>query len=79
MHSEKVKTLDRKIVIELFESWLSEFELYQPGEFFKDHPSDDTELVCSVQSKLDFLLKTLEYFGLPKDYINGVGHFPNFE
>ena len=33
---EKVKELDKKIVTEMFENWLSEFVLYSPGEFFKD-------------------------------------------
>lgn len=30
-------------------------------------------------SKLEFLLHTLEMFGLPKNYINGVGHHLNWE
>jgi len=25
------------------------------------------------------MMNTLEYFGLPKDYINGNGHFPNWD
>jgi hypothetical protein len=32
--------------------------------------------VCSVQTEKEFLLSTLEFFGLPKGYMGGAGHFP---
>lgn len=31
--------------------------------------------MCNVLSDLQFLMKTLELFGLPEDYINGNGHW----
>lgn len=76
---EKKKTLDRAKVLEWFESWLTDFELQQPSAFFRDHPTNDSDLVCSIQTKLEFLLRTLEYFGLPIGYIDGNGHFPNWD
>ena len=76
---EEYKKFDTPNVIELFNKWLEEFELYSPGEFFNEHPSNDPELVCSVQSKMDFMIKTLEFFGLPVGYMDKQGHFPNFE
>ena len=30
-------------------------------------------------SPIDFMLNTLEFFGLPKQYIDGNGHFPNWD
>jgi len=49
---------------------LSEFNLIQPSKFFKDHPTNDTELVCTIQTEKEFFLSTLEYFGLPVGYID---------
>jgi hypothetical protein len=73
---EKIKSLDRATVDAMMDTWLSEFALVQPSQFFKDHPTNDSELVCSVQTEKEFLLSTLEFFGLPKGYMNAVGHFP---
>jgi len=45
---EKIKTLDRSQVDLMLDTWLSGFALVQPGEFFREHPTNDAELVCSV-------------------------------
>ena len=37
------------------------------------------ELESNIMTPLEFMLNTLEFFGLPKDYINGAGHFPTWE
>jgi hypothetical protein len=60
----------------MIDTWLANFILTQPSQFFKDHPTNDSELVCSIQTEKEFLLSTLEYFGLPKGYMGGAGHFP---
>ena len=73
---EKIKSLNRETVDTMIDGWLNEFQLVQPSQFFKDHPTNDSELVCSIQTEKEFLLSTLEFFGLPKGYMNGVGHFP---
>lgn len=70
--------LDRSQVEALLDEWLQEYALVQPDDFFRDHPTNDTELVCSVQTSKDFLLSTLEFFGLPKGYMDGAGHFPDW-
>jgi hypothetical protein len=57
---------------------MSDFEIVQPSEFFRDHPSKDAELVCSIQSGKDFLLYTLRFFGLPSAYLEGEGHFADW-
>lgn len=60
----------------MLDEWLAEFNLVQPSQFFKDHPTNDSELVCSIQTEKEFMLTTLEFFGLPKKYMEGKGHFP---
>ena len=71
---EKLKTLDRAAVDAMLDGWLAEFALQQPSDFFSAHPTDDTELVCTIQTPKEFLLSTLEFFGLPKNYMEGAGH-----
>jgi hypothetical protein len=43
-----------------------------------EHPTDDYDLVCNIQTEQNFLLATLEIFGLPEKYIDGNGHFPDW-
>lgn len=40
-----------------------------------EHPTDDYELVCNIQTEKEFVMSTLEIFGLPEKYIEGNGHF----
>lgn len=63
-----------------FDAWLNDFEIANPtGDYFLDPENADDTLVCNIQTKLEFLLRTLEIFGLPKDYINGGGHHLNWD
>lgn len=45
---EKLKTLDKNQTEKIINDWLSEFQLIQPSKFFKDHPTNDTDLICSI-------------------------------
>ena len=76
---EKLALLTSEKVNELIDTWLSEFDLVQPSSFFAEHPTNDTDLCCNIMSKKDFALHTMEFFGLPKGYMQGEGHFPNWE
>ena len=71
---ERLKALDRAAVEAMLDGWLAGFTLVQPSGFFRDHPTNDSELVCSIESEKEFLLSTLEFFGLPKNYMEGAGH-----
>ncbi len=59
-------------------NWLTGFEIQQPSDYFLEHPTDDYELMCNTQNELEFMISTLEIFGLPEGYVEGKGHFPNF-
>jgi len=80
-NDEQYKLLDKEGACQqFFEIWLDQFEIANPtGDFFNDPENDDEALVCNIQSKLDFLLTTLEIFGLPKGYIDGAGHHTDWE
>lgn len=49
-----------------------------PSEFFSDHPTQDPWLVCNTQEPREFLMETLEYFGLPTGYLKKEGHWKNW-
>jgi hypothetical protein len=77
---EKVKLDKRLAISDYFDVWLNEFEISNPtGDFFLDPENEDETLTCNIMPKLDFLLHTLEIFGLPKGYIDGEGHHLNWE
>ena len=57
---------------------MNTFRINQPSSYFFEHPTDDYELVGNVLSEKDFLLETLEIFGLPQRYMEGNGHFPDW-
>ena len=80
-NEEAYKLLDKENTTgDYFDKWLNDFEIANPtGEYFLDPQNADDSLVCNIQTKLEFLLRTLELFGLPKDYINGEGHHLNWD
>ena len=80
-NEEEYKKLDKATAIaEYFDVWLNEFEIANPtSDFFLDPENEDETLTCNIQSKLDFMLRTLEIFGLPKRYIDGEGHHADWE
>jgi hypothetical protein len=57
-----------------FNVWLQGFKIENPSDYFKDYP-DNTDLVQNILSEQQFLIKTLELFGLPADYMTGNGHW----
>ena len=63
----------------IFAGWLSGYTIANPTDYFLDQDISGLELESNIMSPLEFMLNTLEFFGLPKDYINGQGHFPNWE
>lgn len=75
-----LKTLDRKHVDDFLDETLSQYRLTQPSNYFlpDQHPTDDFELVCNALSEKEFLIQTLEIFGLPQGYMNGAGHFADW-
>lgn len=59
---------------DLFGPWLEGFRLENPSDYFKNQP-DNVDLVCNTQTEFEFLIKTLELFGLPQEYMLGHGHW----
>ncbi len=43
-----------------------------------EHPTDDYELACNIQTEREFMITTLEIFGLPSKYMDGAGHFEDW-
>ena len=78
---EEYKKLEKENTCsDYFDRWLNDFEISNPtGEYFLDPENADDTLVCNIQTKLEFLLRTLEIFGLPVGYIDGEGHHLNWD
>ena len=71
----KAETHTKDFVIKnFFNTWLNNFKLKQPDRYFIEHNIEDIELECNIQSELEFTISTLEICGLPKGYMDGVGH-----
>lgn len=74
-NEEEAKNLNFKNVqSELFGNWLQGYKIENPTDYFKNE-ADNVDLVCNVLTELQFMMKTLEMFGLPEDYLTGNGHW----
>ena len=67
------------VLTNYFSKWLGDFTIRNPDEYFLEMGIDDDDIVCNIQQPLDFLIKTLEIFGLPKGYLDGKGHHLNWD
>lgn len=72
---------DFKKVGELIDSWLAEYEekMHQPSELFKKYYDKYPEIESLILNPRELLLETLEFFGLPRDYMLGMGHWKDWE
>lgn len=77
-NEDEIKNLDRNAVEVMLDQWLQTYQITQPSSYFVEHPTDDFELVSNILSQKEFLLQTLEIFGLPQRYMEGNGHFPDW-
>ncbi len=77
-NEEEAKNIKKPEAEEMMGRWFNDFKIAQPNEYFLEHPTDDSDLCSNIQSTNEFLLYTLEIFDLPKGYMEGKGHFPDF-
>jgi hypothetical protein len=54
------------------------FQTHQPSEIFTQFPDYEPDIQCMILSPRQLLLETLEFFGLPKDYMDGNGHWKDW-
>ena len=64
---------------QIFARWLDGYTIANPTDYFLDQDMTGLDLESNIMTPLEFMLNSLEFFGLPKDYINGAGHFPTWE
>ena len=57
----------------VFNKYLDGFTIQKPDDYFLDQ-DENVDLVCNVQNELEFLMGTLEIYGLEKSYLQGKGH-----
>lgn len=78
-NKEQVKTLTKQIVEKMIDTWVTGFQFNQPSNIFIERSPDDHDLHCITQNSRQFFLETLVFFGLPKNYIQGEGHWKDWE
>ena len=71
-------TLTKDYVEKMLDSWLQGFQINQPIPLFLEHPQFDPNLECTILTPRNLLIETLVFFGLPKYYMNGEGHWKNW-
>lgn len=78
-NKEQAKTLTKSVVEKMIDVWVTGFQFNQPSAIFLESGSKDQDLFCIIQSARSFFLETLTFFGLPKNYIQGEGHWKDWE
>lgn len=68
-----------KVVGELFPQFLAGFKIHQPSQYFIDNEYYDAEIVGNVENEQEFMITTLEMFGLIPGYMGGAGHWATWE
>lgn len=67
----------------MIDEWLQPYVekglLHQPSELFKEYFDRYPEIESMILSPRELLLETLEFFGLPEDYMLGNGHWKDWE
>jgi hypothetical protein len=75
---EKIKNSTEQTAIEYFTANLNKFEMKYPNlePFYNKLKIDEGS--CLLVNKITFYLETMEYFGLPQNYLKGEGHWENY-
>lgn len=73
-----MKALDIPGFEALLKRWTTGFDIYYPSELFAKYPEHAKDLESMVISSWEFLIETLELFGLPKNYMKKEGHWKDW-
>jgi len=55
--------------MDIVDKWMAGFRLQEPSELFVEFPELAKDLETLIVSPTEFLLETLEMFGLPTNYL----------
>jgi hypothetical protein len=73
-----MKALDIPGFEKLLKNWTQGFDIYFPSELFSKYPEHAKDLESIIISPWEFLIETLELFGLPKHYMKKEGHWKDW-
>ena len=73
-----MKALDIPGFEKLLKSWTDGFNIYIPSDIFSKYPEYAKDLESIVISPWEFLIETLELFGLPQNYMKKEGHWKDW-
>ncbi|CAK79302.1 unnamed protein product (macronuclear) [Paramecium tetraurelia] len=72
------KTLTQQVVTNMINGWLKDYQVFKPSDLFLEYPDSFKDLECITIKPIQVLLEALEFFGLPKGYMNGEGHWKDW-
>ncbi|CAD8112864.1 unnamed protein product [Paramecium primaurelia] len=72
------KTLTPQVVTDMINGWLKDYQVFKPSDLFLEYPNLFKDLECITIKPIQILLEALEFFGLPKGYMNGEGHWKDW-
>lgn len=62
----------------MINGWLKDYQVFKPSDLFLEYPDSFKDLECITIKPIQVLLEALEFFGLPKGYMNGEGHWKDW-
>jgi hypothetical protein len=74
----QMKALDIPGFESLLKRWTTGYEIYFPSDTFTKYPEHAKDLESMVLNSWEFLIETLEIFGLPKNYMKKEGHWKDW-
>lgn len=78
MNTEDIKNLNKELFLEKVDKWMEGHKLAYPTDLFLEFPEYAKEIETFIISPTEFLIETLELFGLPENYIHGNGHWKDW-
>ena len=62
----------------MIDSWVKDFHYNKPTQLFKDSDDDHLDIMTIIQTERNFFIETLTFYGLPKNYMQGEGHWSDW-
>lgn len=72
------KNLKKEDFLDMCEKWMVGHKLSYPSDLFLEFPELAKDIETFIINPTEFLIETLELFGLPQNYIHGNGHWKDW-
>lgn len=77
-NEEKYKTIQKGDVEKMIDAWMKGYKFNQPSQLFLESKDYHLDIMTMIQSERNFFLESLVFYGLPKGYMAGEGHWSDW-